>query len=476
MALLAWDAAPADTVLTMRLSIGGRPLYEASHTIEREENEGRGAGPGNDHIGFVFPMFWEGGWPAGTYTVEILYNGVPDEVAGFSVGGRPPPGSVIGSGSHTGTIGYADPSEVLVVTNSAVLRRQLRARADEVLAAAGRVGTILDLAAAGVPRTNPEAAATEVRKQLGTGIYRYLLIVGNHDAVPFFLLSNPVAGEDQQGNLPLEVPSDDPYSDLDGDPYGVPDFATARIPSSDDADLLLTQLGEVTVPDGGGFAYVNQERRSQAGAVIEEMTDHVGVEVQYAPPVDPARFAAGSADDARYLYVLMHGDGTDTTTWWADVESWTPTSADRFETEWDVESTTMDPAISIDTAPTSSGLVNVGACFGAWTIDLTGPPEHKTASNSLALHYLKSGTRAFVADTHISYSSQLYADGILRGRTGFEVAFWTAVDQGVAPIDAFLDAKQQMAAAIPQLRAIGHVDSALVAEKTVHYMVFLGRP
>ena len=75
-------------------------------------------------------------------------------------------------------------------------------------------------------------------------------------------------------------------------------------------------------------------------------------------------------------------------------------------------------AVSIENNPGNRGLVNIGACYGAWTLDTIQEPVHKTAENNLALHYLKSGARAFVADTHLSYTVLQDADEIPRGGRG----------------------------------------------------------
>ena len=69
----------------------------------------------------------------------------------------------------------------------------------------------------------------------------------------------------------------------------------------------------------------------------------------------------------------------------------------------------------METNPTSRGVVQIGACYGAWTLDTIQEPVHKTADNNLALHYLKGGSRAYIADTHLSYST---ADGAARRRRG----------------------------------------------------------
>ena len=177
------------------------------------------------------------------------------------------------------------------------------------------------------------------------------------------------------------------------------------------------------------------------------------------------------------MYVLLHGIGVLTNAWSTNTIAWEPTDrAHPFEAEWIVHESDQMDAVTIDSNPTSSGIVQIGACYGAWTLDTTQEPVHKTAANSLALHYLKAGSRAFVADTHLSYSTLIGPDETPKGRTGFELLFWRAINDGLTPIDAFFKAKVGMGAAIDTLIEQGDTDSALIALKTVHYMVYFGRP
>jgi hypothetical protein len=476
--LLGWSYIDPGTQLKVRLFQGDRFIYEASHAVVKGEGSRSG-----ENAGFVFPFVAKSGFPAGNYLVEVDYNGVPDEIVPFLVGSGTEYDPVLGSGTASGPIPYKSPSDVLVVTRAAALRGRLGARADEVLAAAARVGDLRDLEADGTARATADAAATEVQRLLRGGGYHYLLIIGNDDVVPFFHVANPLADSESgalaEWELPADwLPSDDYYTDLDGDPYGVPDLPVARIPSSDDADLLLTQLGTLVPPDGSAFAYVNQERKSQAGVVVGTIDPKVQVRLQYTPPNDAASFGANAdARNARYLYILLHGIGVLTATWSANTVAWEATDAQApLDAEWIVHESTQVDAVTVANDPGSRGVVQVGSCYGAWTLDTTQAPTHKTADNSLALHYLKSGTRAFIGDTHLSYSTLLGPNETPRGRTGFEVLFWRAINEGKAPIDAFQAAKVGIGAAIDALVQAGDIDSAKINLKTLHYMVYLGRP
>ena len=475
--LLGWNYVPAGTELRLRLFQGDRFAYEVSHVVVNE------TGASGESAGFLFPFKVSSGFPAGNYYIEVDYNRIPDEIVPFTVGAGSTFDAVLGAGAASGPIPYKSPSEVLVVTRASVLRANLGSRANEVLAAAGRVGDLHDLDAGGVTRDTPDKAADEVQRLLRSRPYKYLLIVGNDDAVPYFHVDNPLADSEGAALADWELPADwvatdNFYTDLNADPYGVPDLPIARIPSSDDADLLLTQLGEIIPPDGGAFALVNQERKSQAGIVLGEIADSVQVRLQYAPPVNAESFANNpDAENARYLYVLLHGIGVLTNAWSANTVTWQPSSTDDpLNNEWILSESYQQDAVTAETDPTSRGVVQIGACYGAWTMDTKQEPVHKTAANNLALHYLKGGSRAYIADTHLSYSTLIGPADAPRGRTGFELLFWRGIGQGMAPIDAFQAAKVGIAQAIDVLVKEGDIDSAKINLKTLHYMVYLGRP
>ena len=475
--LLGWAYVPEGTELKVRLFREDRLLGEASHAVVNA------TGPDSNGAGFIFPLTSSSGFSAGNYIVEVDYNGVPEEFVPFTVGSGGANDAVVGTGSKSGPIPYANPSDVLVVTRASVLRRNLGARADEVLAAAARVGDLHDLESDGVTRDTADLAGEEVHRLLQARAYKYLLIVGNDDAVPYYHVQNPVGDSEASAladwQLPADwVASDNYYTDLDADKYGTPDLAVARIPSSDDADLLLTQLGDIVPPDGGGFALINQERKSQAGLIAGTMAEIVQTRLEYTPPVTGTEFGANTdARNARYLYVLLHGIGVATNTWEANTVAWAPIStSDPLGAEWTVYDAATTPGVDVAANPGSHGVVQIGACYGAWTLDTIQEPVHKTADNDLALHYLKSGTRAYVADTHISYTTRMTADSTPSGRTGFEFLFWSGIASGQTPIDAFQAAKVGMAKAIDELVAAGDIDSAKITLKTLHYMVYLGRP
>jgi hypothetical protein len=478
LGLLGWSYVPAGTELRLRLYQGDRLAHEVAHVVQNDSTSG------DNNVGFVYPFYIESGFPAGDYSIEVQYNRVLDEIVPFTVGDGPTFDEVIGQGSSSGAIPYKQASEVLVVTRASVLRRTLGSRYDAVAAAAAKVGTFRDLEADGQTRSTPDALAEEVQRLLRANpAFRYVLILGNDDVVPYFRVENPLGDEEQAALVDWQLPhewvaTDAFYTDMDGDPYGVPDLAVARIPSSNDADLLLKQLGDNQPPNGGGFALINQQRKGQAGLIVNTVSDLGQVRLQYAPPVTPEQFAANAdADNARYLYVLLHGIGTLTNAWSADTVAWFPSNEqDPLDDEWLVAPYSQQDAVTVESDPGSHGVVFIGACYGAWTLDTIQAPQKKTADNNLALHYLKNGTRAYIADTHLSYSTVMGPTDTPRGRTGFELILWRHISEGMSPIDAFQAAKVGIGEAIDDLVADGQIDSAKINLKTLHYMVYLGRP
>ena len=175
--------------------------------------------------------------------------------------------------------------------------------------------------------------------------------------------------------------------------------------------------------------------------------------------------------------MLLHGIRTLTNAWSADTVAWFPSDEqDPLAKEWLVAPYSQQDAVTVATDPDSHGVVFIGACYGAWTLNTIQAPQHKTATNNLALHYLKGGTRAFIADTHLSYSTVMSPGDTPRGRSGFESCRGANIAAGMTPIDAFQAAKVGIAEAIDTLVDDNQIDSAKINLKTLHYMVYLGRP
>jgi hypothetical protein len=231
-------------------------------------------------------------------------------------------------------------------------------------------------------------------------------------------------------------------------------------------------------PAGGAYSYLNQAWRAHSGVVSEVMDDFVPVVESYAPPGDADRIARTTEDNGRYLYVSMHGIGQETDTFVADVYAWVPRNVDDLEDEWAFAPSTVITSMDVTNATAPGGVIKMIACYGAWTLDTTfqGVESHKTADNSIALAYLRSGTRAVLGATHIAYVFGISPDGPYLGSTGFAILVWRYLLTGRTPIDAFHQAKLDIAAFTQQLLDAGEVELALINFKTLHQEVYLGRP
>jgi hypothetical protein len=494
--LIAWDLIEVGASLDVKLFAEDRLVAEQAVTPSRPS-------PGHPRAdqdgGFAIPFSMDGGFAAGQYSAELDYDGLPEQVASFVVNdtgdGAPLPGNLDsspgGTSADLGPMPYADPAGVLVVTRSSALRLHMGDHADAVLAAAARVGTLHDLdadfGANGLPLP-AGAAIAAVRAALQAGSYQDVLILGGNDTVPFGRIPLPdsvnFGDEFSDEQVPGDyVISDDPYTDLDADALGMPDLPVARIPTSDDADLMLTQLGDIPSPPTGAFAIVNEVRRTLADGPLDIINSVTPVTLYYSPPTLAAQLPQTNEAQARFVYVLLHGDATLTDTWWGELQQWIPLDATDPLTEYTHQEQNYSKGVTVPVAGAPGAFVDVGACFGAYTLDTVYGDTHKTDANSLALKFLASGSRAFVADTYVSISTNSDPGGTIEARTGFEVLLWQAVQTGMTPIDAFFAAKTELgqiaARQYADANGDGRPDSPLIGDEnflTVHEMAYYGRP
>jgi hypothetical protein len=498
LALVAWDSIEVGATLDVKLFRGDRLMAEQRVSPNNPDKEI----PTSDFDGgFAIPFAPDGGFAEGFYTVQLDYDGLPEQVASFNVNetgdGAPVPANMSlgpsGTQPDLGPVPYADPARVLVVTRSSILRQKMGGATDSVLAAAAAVGTVHDLDSdlgtlpAGAP-VPPAATISIVRNLLAGGTYRYLLILGNDDAVPMGHVDLPdsvdFTVQMQYEKIPGDyIVSDDPYTDLDGDALGIPDLPVARIPSSDDPGIMLTQLGEVQPLPATAFALVNEVRRSFADGPLSVINSITPTTLYYSPPTLSDKVPQTNQSTARFVYILLHGSGSDTTTWSGEVQRWTPLEPGNPLGEYVHEERNYSDSLSVPEAGAPGAVVNVGACFGAYVLDTPLDDTHKTRDNSLALKFLAAGSRAFIADTHLSISTDSEPGKYISARTGFEILLWQRIKAGATAIDAFFGAKvelgQLIAAQYADADGNGFADAPLAGDKnylTVHEMIYMGRP
>jgi hypothetical protein len=265
----------------------------------------------------------------------------------------------------------------------------------------------------------------------------FVLIVGDPDVIPIGIVPNPT----DDGDV---VFTDDSYGDNDHDALGMPDIPVARIPDGHSLELLVTQLSPSTVPEGGDFTLANS-KRPHAGGVATQVfgADRV---LLWSLPTQHEEVQTSQVD-VRHSYYMLHGASWDTTVWWGEEEVYP-------------EAFTVAEA-------RSEGIVLSGACYGSYTFS-------RTPENSITLSFLHSGARAFVGSTGITYSplwpSGPEATGPMRHDAVFHEAFLSAVADGVAPLAAFMEAKQAMADLCKR------ADSTAAELKMLHEYIYFGKP
>jgi hypothetical protein len=133
-----------------------------------------------------------------------------------------------------------------------------------------------------------------------------------------------------------------------------------------------------------------------------------------------------------HLYLMLHGDSADGTTFWGE-DPKTGRLVEAFDTTCVPEH--------------GSGVVFSGACWGALIVtrraaaqDPGRLPQPKTVDNSIALTALRAGYRAFIGCTGAHYSPIGARPDIAGGP--MHVRFWQALATDQYPALALFNAKR----------------------------------
>ena len=265
----------------------------------------------------------------------------------------------------------------------------------------------------------------------------FVLIVGDPDVVPFAALPNPT----NDGDVLF---TDDVYGDNDHDNLTMPDIPVARIPDGRSLALLLIQLSPSSVPEVGNFTLANSKRPHADGVATQVFgTDRI---LFWSLPARREHLDS-SLVDVRHSYFMLHGGAWDTAVWWGEEDVYP-------------EAFTVAEA-------NSQGVILSGSCYGTYTYD-------RTPVDSITLAFLRSGARAFVGATGITYSP-LWTPGPdptgpMRYDAVFHQAFLDALSRGEPALAAFMQAKEQMA----DLCESG--DATAPEIKMLHEFVYFGKP
>jgi tetratricopeptide (TPR) repeat protein len=300
-----------------------------------------------------------------------------------------------------------------------------------------------------------------------------VLIVGGDGVIPFHHLPNPTDDDDET------VASDNPYSTSDEN-YLAPEWPVGRLPSEDDADVLVRILREAAV----GHAFANRaatftERlrawlRSRFGRIFGSRPRALGYSASIwrkasmavfraigdpqamltSPPAQAGALPAQAARPTTLSYYNLHGieDGPE---WFGHRD---PLRDKEAETEFPVALRPQD-IVNGGRAPK---VVFSEACYGAHVVK-------RTTDDAIALKFLASGTHAVVGSTEISYGSvtpPLIAADLL-GRY-----FWDQLNQGLPVGEALRRAKLSLAAEMQ--RRQGFLDGE--DQKTLISFVLFGDP
>ncbi|MGD8759553.1 MAG: C25 family cysteine peptidase, partial [Anaerolineales bacterium] len=273
-----------------------------------------------------------------------------------------------------------------------------------------------------------------------------LLIVGNHQIVPFHMLPNPTDDDDDA------IPSDNPYATLDEN-YLAPEWPVGRLPS-DDAELLVRLLQASTQEHHDAARKVGPLRRLRLWIWrvlwrwLYRHTRSMGYSASIwrkasmavfrtigepramvtSPPTEASTFPLAALRLPRFSYYNLHG--------LEDAPEWFGQRDPLRDTQSDIDYPIALRPRDVINSGRSPRVVFTEACFGANTLG-------KTTESALCLKFLDSGSRAVVGSTKISYGSvtpPLIAADLL-GRL-----FWEYAKEAVPTGEALRRAKLKLAA------------------------------
>jgi hypothetical protein len=300
-----------------------------------------------------------------------------------------------------------------------------------------------------------------------------VMIVGGDSIVPFHHLPNPTDDDDEA------VASDNPYATSDEN-YLAPEWPVGRLPSEDDADVLVRILRDAAV----GHAYANRvpsaaQRlrawlrrrftrifgsrpralgysasiwRKASMAVFRAIGDPQAMVT--SPPAQAGSLPAQAVRPTTLSYYNLHGI-EDAPEWFGHRD---PLRDKEADTEFPIALRPQD-IVNGGRAPK---VVFSEACYGAHVVK-------RTTDDAIALKFLASGTHSVVGSTEISYGSvtpPLIAADLL-GRY-----FWDQLTQGLPVGEALRRAKLSLVAEMH--RRQGFLDGE--DQKTLISFVLYGDP
>lgn len=221
--------------------------------------------------------------------------------------------------------------------------------------------------------------------------------------------------------------TDDFYGDVNGS--GLAELPVSRIPDGRDPELVLRALAARNSGTSASYGLRNV-RRPFAEAIFQSFAGDKKMHLS-----EPALTGSVAADliDADHVYLMLHGRSDDGTTF-------------RGEFLEDPLDGGECDAFSIGDVPDVTGaLVFAGCCYGALASREPAWPKPKggitdrSASESLAVSFVRAGARAFVGVTGVHYSPP--EEPYNSAGAPLHRFFWQHVMAGKAPAVALMQAK-----------------------------------
>lgn len=276
---------------------------------------------------------------------------------------------------------YGNPA--LVITNEQELKRKFSEKqVREIITEAEKYGSVHDFGAYlddKYPRKK-ESLLKKRDKYIKTldawieelykaGEYSSILLVGGDNIIKMSTVKNPFGWLSEDKDT---VYTDDVYGDMNHDKKLIIDVPIARIPDGNDFLTIMNQLRGTNDQDNGAFAVGTKDSGKGPNAIAKI----IGADdFTTSPPEENMH----PSEDLRYYFMDLHGNKT--------VTAWSGTEDHK----------TFVDTITIDNA-NAKGVIFCGACYGAWFFD-------ENYQTDPALHLLRSGCRALVASTGLSYSA-----------------------------------------------------------------------
>jgi beta-lactamase superfamily II metal-dependent hydrolase len=352
---------------------------------------------------------------------------------------------------------------LLFVTNAASLARNVGAaesqHAIDLIRQAGHV--LVDAAGARPLNIAPAVRAALVAHPDVKGV----VVLGGYDVIPAASvdalppnLRAAASFEEDDDPDDFTVWSDDLYGDREGDEF--PELPVSRIPDGCQADLVFTALA-AALPTGfasrGGIRNLNRPFAETVYATLP------GTEAIVTS--DPIRHGRPPAPNlaGHVLYVMLHGDNRDATTFNGEDTTTRQHAAVRL------------PQFAGRVPP----VVFAGCCWGALTVD-TLARDHvaggalgiRGPDQSIALRCLASGANAFVGCTGAHYSPMPHEPPSY-GAPMHSYFLKELLSVG-GPALALFRAKQEYARHLPHLGSAATDGDRMIEYKTLRQFTCLG--